>query len=100
MARVDQRWSGHKMCSYGSTHRGRCNQGDMLAKETLDLAWLLVRHEPKADFGRGPGRNDGLTARPLVAAADAVDGQRRANGSPLIKAITGLTPALQGPGIL
>ena len=40
---------------------------------------ILVGHEPAANFGGRPRRDDGLGARPLVPAPDAVDLERRSS---------------------
>src|SRR3712207_7586669 len=38
-----------------------------------DLGRILVGHEPHGHLGAGPGRDDRLRPRPLVAAGQAVD---------------------------
>src|SRR5579871_2813073 len=67
--------------------------------EPLDVAGVLVGHEPDAELGQGARRNDPLDPRPSVAAAEAGDRQRRTDRRPLVERIPALAPAPRDAGI-
>src|SRR5712675_2432569 len=65
----------------------------MLPENPIDFPRILVRHEAKAEFCRGARRADALRSRPLIATADAVDGEHRTERQPFVKGVAALAPS-------
>src|SRR5262245_8781720 len=56
----------------------------------VDFMWVLIRCQTKVQLGYSACRDYRLDARSLITAADATDGQARADRRPRIKAIATL----------
>src|SRR4029434_7710681 len=65
----------------------------------VDFVWVLIRCQTQVQLGHSVCRDGCLDARSLITAADATDGQGRADCRSLIQAIATLAPRLCRTGI-
>src|SRR6266853_865017 len=77
-------------------HGWRRYPGDMLPEKPIDFPRILVRDETKTKFCSSASRNDALSSWPLIATADAVDGERRTERQSFVKRVTALAPSQFG----
>lgn len=65
-------------------HRGRGDPGEVATELCVDRGGILAGCETEVELRRRPRRDDGLCLRSLVAAGDAVDGERGARRRALV----------------
>src|SRR5215510_14940523 len=99
MGAVAERRFGCDEHSNARTHIWRRNLRDICTKEMVDFMRVLIRYQTQVQLGYSVCRDGCLDARSLITAANATDGQGRANCRPLIQAIVTLAPRLCRTGI-
>src|SRR5215813_14364700 len=100
MITVNQRRLRHEMCTNRRAHGRQCDPGNVLTKQPINLARVLIRNEAKVELCCCARWDNGFNARSLVAATNPIDSKCGPDSGSLVQRVSSFAPTALNTSIL